>query len=1201
MNLVTLSSKTLGGVAFALCAAAMPLRAELPDRFVEYVESTNKTTYVDTGVVGTPANTRMLVRLAVTAQTGTQSGVFGAATSDGDSNASESISYVNKKFRADWTGGSTDTGIAPAVGDIYDIECLYSFVTVGDRTFVPIKNNTNHQKGGANAHSLYLFNYNKNGTPYSNGGVLQRVYGCRIWADGKALSANLIPCEKDGVAGLWDSVTGAILYPRNFPLVASASDNPGVKVENGAVYALLTQTSDSDGGTLATAGSSWVMAGATAAVAPAPNAGLQSEYTTNQEGFGNRRTYAGATFQFAMPAWPVDVAVAYSDAACLPRVHDLNPYIEAAAPGSTLRLASGTYTLSAQVCLTNGVSLSGQGKDATILTPEPGLANRLIYMTAAASKLGDLAVLGCTNNLGSGNSVYMTAGTLDGVRIGHGFSYKNNSWKGVGIYMAGGTVTNCLVDSNVAMNSGNGFASGIGIYIAGNALVTDCAITGNGRDSGEVKGCGVYVGGAGTVRDCRIAGNWSKSQAYGGCGGCGLYLDSNSGVAERCVIAGNAVSGVIVNSGTVRNCLVHGHATTKSGFESGVYLSGNNAKFYNNTVVGNTSATAFSGLRMTGGTAANNIIYGNGTDGDILVAGGTFRNNIVGAAAYTGGTVAGNLATDPRFADAANEDYTVGFDSPAVDAGETIAGVADDIGGTARPQGGAFDIGAYEYVADASTLQAAVIVEQGECGTSGTVAATARAAGGSGSYTYAWHLDGVLLEGETGATLSVAASSIGTGRHTVRLVVTDAVDDSLTAEYTYAGAWTVKPAKVYVSKSGSDTYPYDTAGKAARSFEDAIGALYVAPSVESEVSIGEGTFDCAAAVSMATPITIRGAGRDATVLNFSGLPSTRRAFELSHASAVLRDLTVTGCTNALAGSAIYMTADARVENVRSTRNAYKTSASGNGVYGIGLYMSAGIATNCVLDSNAHMSNSGSGDGVGLYISGGLAVDCEIYGNVRVTSTGSNRGEAKGVGAYVEGTGKILRCSIHENGLKIGKETDGSNYGMGLYLNKASASADNCAIWSNGVQGVWIAAGTLCNSLVWGQKTSHASYPAGVRLNGSSSGLYNCTAAGNTAAAATQADLYMTAGTAKNNIAVVATVSGGTSANNLFNANPLFKNVAAGNFRLLEGSPAIDAGDNGAWGGLTASSDLDGNARIKHAIVDLGCYEYSGVPFVIFVR
>ena len=202
---------------------------------------------------------------------------------------------------------------------------------------------------------------------------------------------------------------------------------------------------------------------------------------------------------------------------------------------------------------------------------------------------------------------------------------------------------------------------------------------------------------------------------------------------------------------------------------------------------------------------------------------------------------------------------------------------------------------------------------------------------------------------------------------------------------------------------------------------------------------------------------------------------------------------------------------------------------------------------------------------------------------------------------MEGTGKILRCSIHENGLKISSETAYDNYGMGLYLNKASASADNCAIWSNGVQGVWILVGALRNSLVWGHRTSHADYPAGIRLNGSSASLYNCTAAGNTAAAAARADLYMTAGTAKNNIAVAATVSGGTSANNLFNVNPNFKNALAGNFRLSAGSPAIDAGDNDAWSGLAASCDLDGNDRIKRKVVDIGCYEYNGTGLLIFVR
>jgi hypothetical protein len=41
-------------------------------------------------------------------------------------------------------------------------------------------------------------------------------------------------------------------------------------------------------------------------------------------------------------------------------------------------------------------------------------------------------------------------------------------------------------------------------------------------------------------------------------------------------------------------------------------------------------------------------------------------------------------------------DYTLTEYSPAIDRGATIAAVTDDYAGTARPQGGAYDIGAYE-------------------------------------------------------------------------------------------------------------------------------------------------------------------------------------------------------------------------------------------------------------------------------------------------------------------------------------------------------------------------------------------------------------------------------------------------------------------------------------------------------------------------
>jgi hypothetical protein len=56
-----------------------------------------------------------------------------------------------------------------------------------------------------------------------------------------------------------------------------------------------------------------------------------------------------------------------------------------------------------------------------------------------------------------------------------------------------------------------------------------------------------------------------------------------------------------------------------------------------------------------------------------------------------------------------------------------------------------------------------------------------------------------------------------------------------------------------------------------------------------------------------------------------------------------------------------------------------------------------------------------------------------------------------------------------------------------------------------------------------------------------------------------------------------------------NANPQFVN-ASGDFHLAAGSPAINAGDNGAIVGPPRNYDLDGNPV---AVVDIGAYEYQG--------
>jgi hypothetical protein len=57
-----------------------------------------------------------------------------------------------------------------------------------------------------------------------------------------------------------------------------------------------------------------------------------------------------------------------------------------------------------------------------------------------------------------------------------------------------------------------------------------------------------------------------------------------------------------------------------------------------------------------------------------------------------------NITNDPLFADPSMFDFQLSFGSPCIDAGATQPGVTNDCIGKARPYGGGWDIGAYEYI-----------------------------------------------------------------------------------------------------------------------------------------------------------------------------------------------------------------------------------------------------------------------------------------------------------------------------------------------------------------------------------------------------------------------------------------------------------------------------------------------------------------------
>jgi hypothetical protein len=114
----------------------------------------------------------------------------------------------------------------------------------------------------------------------------------------------------------------------------------------------------------------------------------------------------------------------------------------------------------------------------------------------------------------------------------------------------------------------------------------------------------------------------------------------------------------------------------------GIMPNGPNTRVYNNTIYGTTEACIIVGGSSENSIIRNNICYQTG--GGIDDGGsGTVQSN--------------NLTANPLFLNAASGDFHLQSGSPAIDQGLTLSTVHNDRDGNLRPQGGAYDIGAYEY------------------------------------------------------------------------------------------------------------------------------------------------------------------------------------------------------------------------------------------------------------------------------------------------------------------------------------------------------------------------------------------------------------------------------------------------------------------------------------------------------------------------
>ncbi len=395
-------------------------------------------------------------------------------------------------------------------------------------------------------------------------------------------------------------------------------------------------------------------------------------------------------------------------------------------------------------------------------------------------------------------------------------------------------------------------------------------------------------------------------------------------------------------------------------------------------------------------------------------------------------------------------------------------------------------------------------------------------------------------------------------------------------------------AVLYVdANNSSPSPPYASWATAATRIQDAVDAA----SPGDEVVVTNGTYASGGVavygtatnrVAVTKPLNVHTANGPASATIAGDIPGGIRCVYLTNGASI---------------SGFILTGGGTISSIVIS-NDYNYQENGGGLWCAG---SDSRASNCVI-VGCWAYNTGGG------VFGGTLYNCSL----------ANNSASQGGGA----SGSVLyNCGLNGNTASIG--------GGGVYQGTLS----NCVVTTNSAsEGGGIAFSTATDCTFWGNTANtgggidggnagscifignRANYFGG---GGAACTLQNCTLYGNFAqqggGGASGIDFggYTAVCTIFNSI-LVSNICVGTpnfnstnctlnscctaplpsSGSNNITANPLFVDQFNLNFRLQSNSPCIDAG-NGLF--VPSGPDLDGNPRVVGASIDIGAYEFQGLP------